>query len=326
MDNLTILIIGGAGYIGSHVVKMVQQLGYTPIVLDNLSRGDQRTIHSCKFIEGDMGNDLLLERIFLNHAIDVVMHFGAYIDVGESVRNPLLYYQNNIGQTMVLLEKMIKFGIKKLIFSSTAAIFGIPKKESIDERHPCQPINAYGDSKLTVERILQNLDQAHGLKFCCLRYFNAAGGDPDKKIKNYQRQTTNLIPLALKSLLAKKTIAIFGQDYPTHDGSCIRDYIHIEDLGTAHILGMKKLLAGEPSSAYNLGNGSGYSVKEVLRSIEQVTGQKLQIIESDRRPGDPAILIADSTKAREELGWQPRFSSLELMIEHAWEAFSHERA
>lgn len=319
MDAGEILIVGGAGYIGSHVNKMLDEAGYNTIVLDNLSTGNKDSATRGKFIEGDMANTELLDEIFTAHPIKAVMHFAAFIDVGESVLSPLKYYHNNVANTLNLLNAMQKHAVNIFIFSSTAAIFGIPQEELIKENHPTHPINPYGSSKLMVERILQDADNAYGIKSSCLRYFNAAGGDPGGEVKNYKKKETNLIPIILKSLkYGNGEITINGSDYPTPDGTCIRDYIHICDLGAAHIAAMEQLINGGPSSQYNLGNGRGFSVREVIDAAEKVTGISPKITIGPRRIGDPPTLLADSQKARKMLKWKPLFPDLETMIEHAW--------
>lgn len=324
MTQKTVLITGGAGYIGSHVNKVLQHAGYNTVVLDNLSRGNRLTIPNSHFIEGNINDQTLLDKIFTNHPIDAVMHFAAFIDVGESVLHPERYYQNNVANTLELLSSLVRHHINTFIFSSSASIFGIPQTSTLNENHPCSPINPYGESKWMVEKMLQNFDQAHGLKSCCLRYFNAAGGDPDGKIKHFQPHVTNLIPIILKRLKSgNNTISIFGTDYSTPDGTCIRDYIHIDDLSSAHILGMEQLWKTDQSFSYNLGNGRGYSVREVIRAVEKITGKHLNVIETDRRPGDPPLLVANAAKAHQELNWRPKYSSLETMIEHAWIAMDH---
>lgn len=320
MVKKNILIVGGAGYIGSHVNKMLYQAGYETVVFDNLSHGDQRAATHGFFIEGDTANPTALDTLFKKHHIDAVMHFAAYIDVGESVRDPSKYYTNNVTNTLNLLNAMLRHSVKTFIFSSSAAVYGIPKEIPIVESHPCHPINPYGYSKLMVETILSDFDKAYGLKSCSMRYFNAAGGDPDGEIKNYKRKEHNLIPLILKSLKKKESVTIFGTDYPTPDGTCIRDYIHVCDLANAHISAMEHIIKGAPSSIYNLGNGNGFSVRQVIHAVEKVTGLKVHVIEGDRRPGDPAILVANAQKAIHELKWNPQFSALETMIEHAWKA------
>lgn len=317
----TILVTGGAGFIGSHVNKMLHDHGYQTIVLDNLSQGCREAVTCGTFIEGNIADITLLNKILSDSPIDAVMHFAASIQVGESMSHPAKYYINNVANTLNLLEAMRRHQVNTLVFSSSAAIFGAPKKPRITEDHPCIPINPYGQSKFMVEKILVDYDRAYNLKSSCLRYFNASGGDPSGKIKNIKSAEVNLIPLVLGSLLdPQKTITIFGTDYPTPDGTCIRDYIHIHDLGMAHILAMEKLLKDRSSSHYNLGNGNGYSVREVIETAEKVSGLKVNAIEGERRPGDPAILVADAEKARRELGWKPQYPALETIIEHAWRA------
>lgn len=318
----TVLIVGGAGFIGSHVNKMLQQAGYETIVLDNLSKGHRNAVSKGIFIQGDMADSACLDHIFSTYSIDAVMHFAAFIDVGESIFNPSSYYNNNVTHTLNLLNAMRRHSVRTFIFSSSAAIFGYPQEIPIPENHPCQPISPYGHTKLMVEQILKDYDKAYSIKYCCLRYFNAAGGDPDGELKNFKSKESNLIPVALRSLKQPDgKITIFGNDYPTPDGTCIRDYVHVYDLGTAHILAMERLFAGHESASYNLGNGKGFSVLEVLQAVEKVTGLRLNIIQGSRREGDPPRLVADSSKAELELGWKPQYSSLEVMIEHAWRAF-----
>lgn len=321
MNKKTILVVGGAGYIGSHVNKMLNRAGYNTIILDNLSRGNAKAIMQGTFVEGDMADESLLDRIFNQYPIEAVMHFAAFTDVGESMVEPLKYYRNNVANTLCLLDAMRRHQVRTFIFSSTAAIFGVPQQDSINEDHDCNPINPYGESKLTLEKILHDLNRANILRSCCLRYFNAAGGDPEGEIKYYQRKESNLIPKILQSLLKDDgVVTIFGTDYPTIDGTCIRDYIHIEDLGQAHILAMEQLLKGASSNCYNLGNGKGFSVREVITAAEKVTGKQIRVVEGPRRPGDPAILVSNAYKAEKELGWNPKYSSLESMIDHAWKA------
>lgn len=320
----TILVTGGAGFIGSHINKMLYQAGYQTVILDNLSRSNKETIQSGTFVQGDLSNSAFLHSIFSQYPIDAVMHFAAFIDVGESVRDPAKYYLNNVANTLNLLTAMLHHDVKTLIFSSTAAIFGLPDPDDprLTEDHPCHPINPYGESKLMVEKMLRDFDNAYGLRYCALRYFNAAGGDPEGKIKNYQTKVSNLIPLILRTLkYSGSHLTIYGTDYPTPDGTCIRDYIHIEDLGTAHIMAMEKILKGSHSCSYNLGNGKGFSVREVIAAVEKVLQCKVPYIEGPRRPGDPPILLADASKAYFELQWQPHHS-LEEMIQHAWNALS----
>lgn len=321
MTKKTVLVVGGAGFIGSHVNKMLVLNGYHTLVLDNLSTGNQKAIVSKDFIQGDIADTPLLERIFKENRIDVVMHFAAFTDVGESVQNPLKYYQNNVCHTLNLLEAMQRHAVNIFIFSSSAAIFGIPPSDSITEKTPSFPINPYGRTKLMVENILKDFDQAYGMKSCCLRYFNAAGGDPTHVLKNYKKKENNLIPIILKELKKEEgCVKIFGTDYPTPDGTCIRDYIHIWDIAAAHIAAMEQLISGKNSSQYNLGNGQGFSVREVIQTAFQVTGKTIPVIEAERRPGDPPILVANAQKACQELHWKPLYKDLEIMLKHAWQA------
>lgn len=320
----SILVVGGAGFIGLHVNKMLQDYGYNTIIFDDLSQSHRQAVAHNIFFEGSISCKEDLDKVFSQHSIQAVMHFAALTDVGESIVEPEKYYIHNVANSLNLLEAMRKHGVKNLVFSSSAAIFGVPKFLHIDECHPCLPINPYGKSKLMVETILSDYDVAYGLKSSCLRYFNAAGGDPEGKIKNFKRKDNNLIPIILRSLLAPlgNPITIFGTDYHTLDGTCIRDYIHVNDLASAHILAMEHLQKENQSSHYNLGNGNGFSVREVIKSVEKVTGKKVNVIEGARRPGDPAILVADSQKAQRELGWHPKYPLLDTMVAHAWQALS----
>lgn len=320
---MSILIVGGAGFIGSQINKMLSDSGYQTVVFDNLSRGNIKAVVRGQFVEGDLGDGDALDRLFKKTKFVAVMHFAAFIDVGESVKDPSLYYKNNVCDTLTLLDKMRQYEIKVFIFSSTAAIFGLPNVESVTETTACHPISPYGETKLCVERILDSYERAYGIRSCCLRYFNAAGGDPDQEIKNYKSKESNLIPLVLRCLKGQQEqITIFGTDYNTPDGTGIRDYIHVYDLGTAHILALKQLLNGCPSSKYNLGNGRGFSVREVIATAEKVTGLKVKFSEGPRRAGDPGVLIACSDKAKSELGWNPKYSDLETIIQHAWQALN----
>lgn len=313
-----ILVTGGAGYIGSHVNKRLHQHGYTTVVIDNLSRGHPKCACYGNFIQGDIGHSLDLESLFQAHQFDGIMHFAAHTDVGESVTNPLIYYQNNVSHTLNLLNFAVKYEVKAFVFSSSAAIFGTPQKPSIDEEHPCQPINPYGHTKYVIETTLNNFDRAYGLKSCCLRYFNAAGADPHREIRLPARKENNLIPRLLGSLRnPTESITLYGTDYPTADGTCIRDYIHVFDLADAHIQGLERLFSTGISCAYNLGNGLGFSVKAVIEAVQKVTGCRLNVIEGMRREGDPAVLVADASKAQRELQWTPKYPQLEAMIAHA---------
>lgn len=320
-----ILIVGGAGFIGSHINKMVADQGYETVVFDNLSKGDRRAVVRGEFIQGDLGHEEELEKVFSQHAFDAVIHLAAFIDVGESVVDPAKYYLNNVVNTIKLLEAMRRHHVNVMIFSSTAALYGRTEEVLINEEHPIAPLNPYGETKLMVEMALRDYGNAYGLKWCSLRYFNAAGGDPDGEIKNFKAAESNLIPIILKSLVqGEGNITIFGTDYATKDGTCIRDYIHVCDLGDAHIAAMEKLFQGKKSTCYNLGNGHGFSVREVIFEAERVTGKKVHATEGARRPGDSPILVADATKAKRELHWQPKYSELATIIEHAWNAIKKE--
>lgn len=316
---LNILVIGGAGYIGSHMVKRLGQLGCEVVTLDNLSGGFRDAVLCGEFVQGDIGDRGLLDRLLSGRRFDAVMHFASYIQVGESVREPMKYYRNNLSNTLNLLDAMQAHGIDKFIFSSSAAIFGEPQYTPIDEAHPQAPINPYGRTKLMVEQALGDYDRAYGLKSACLRYFNAAGADPEGQLGERHDPETHLIPLVLQAASGRRAhISVFGRDYDTPDGTCIRDYIHIEDLCEAHWLALQSLLDGKGSQSYNLGNGNGFSVQEVIDAALKVTGREIAVQEAPRREGDPARLVADSTLARQELGWQPRYAALETIIGHAW--------
>lgn len=323
-----ILVVGGAGYIGSHMVKQLAQAGHSVVVLDNLSTGFRDMAAYGELIEGDLANTELLERLFTQYAFDGVMHFAACSLVGESVINPGKYYQNNVSNTLNLLETMVRHHVKRFIFSSTAATFGEPHYVPIDEAHPQCPINPYGSSKLMVERLLQDYHAAYGVNSVCLRYFNACGADPDGELGECHDPETHLIPLILQAASGRRdSITVFGRDYPTEDGTCVRDYIHIEDLCSAHALALEALIKGTQEGAlgYNLGNGQGYSVQQVIDAVKAVVaedGCKLVVEEGDRRAGDPARLVADAALAKKELGWLPRYADLPMIIRHpawAWE-------
>lgn len=314
-----ILVVGGAGYIGSHMLKRLSQGGCTITTLDNLSAGHADAVRWGEFVKADLADRPLLEALMHRGRFDAVMHFASFIQVGESVQQPARYYQNNLIHTLQLLDVMRAHGVNRFIFSSTAATFGEPKYSPIDEAHPQQPINPYGRSKLMVEQVLQDYDHAYGLKSVCLRYFNAAGADPDGQLGERHEPETHLVPLVLQAASGRRPhVAIHGRDYDTPDGTCIRDYVHVTDLCEAHWLALQSLLAGGPSQAYNLGNGQGFSVREVIHAAEQVTGQHIAVVHGPRRAGDPARLVADSNRIRQTLGWQPRHAELERIIAHAW--------
>jgi len=314
-----ILVAGGAGYIGSHTVKeLVEE--QEVVVLDNLSTGHRWAVdEKAIFVEGNLGNEADVEQIFSSYQIDAVMHFAANSLVGESVTNPMKYYENNVAATLILLKSMLKHNVKNFIFSSTAATYGIPDDDLLTEASETHPINPYGRSKLMIEHILADYAQAYGLNYVVLRYFNAAGAHESASIGESHDPETHLIPIILQHLLGQREkISVFGTDYDTEDGTCIRDYIHVTDLAAAHILSLNALLQGTVQTAtYNLGNGMGYSVKEVIETCEKVTGREAVIEYTDRRPGDPAQLIASSEKINEELGWEAKFKLPEI-IESAW--------
>lgn len=319
----TVLVTGGAGYIGSHGVRALQRRDYKVIILDNLVYGHRDLVEKVlqvELIEGDTRDRALLDSIFSNHQIDAVMHFAAYAYVGESVDNPGKYYQNNVVGTLNLLEAMVAASVSKFIFSSTCATYGVPKTLPIPENHPQNPINPYGASKLMVERILADFDTAHQLKSVIFRYFNAAGASPDGQLGEDHDPETHLIPLVLQAALGKRdSISIFGTDYPTRDGTCIRDYIHVDDLAEAHVLGLEYLLKGGDSEIFNLGNGNGFSVREVIETAREITQREFKVIETNRRPGDPPTLVGSSEKAHNLLGWNPQYADLNQIISHAWQ-------
>ena len=304
---------------GSHVVRQLLQGGNSVLVLDNLVYGHRELVKEAELVAGDMEDTALLEKIFSAHTIEAVMHFAAYCYVGESVTDPAKYYQNNVASTLNLLKVMNRFGVKKFIFSSTCATYGVPQRLPLTEDHPQNPINPYGATKLMVERMLSDFDVAYGLKSISFRYFNAAGADPAGDIGEWHEPETHLIPLVLDVAVGKReSLQIYGTDYPTPDGTCIRDYIHVNDLAQAHILGLKHLLDGNPSQAFNLGNGNGFSVREVVRTAERVIGRKINVCETSRRPGDPPVLVGSSEKVKLALGWKPQFPSLEDIVGTAW--------
>lgn len=314
-----ILVVGGAGYIGSHMVKLLSQRGYHPVVLDNLSYGNRFALKWGEFIEGDLADRELLRDIISSRKIAAVMHFAAFAYVGESVTKPGRYYRNNVANTLNLLEAMRDEGCSNLIFSSTCATYGEPEWTPLTEEHPQRPINPYGRTKLVVEMMLEDFCAAHGLDHMNLRYFNAAGADPEGEIGECHDPETHLIPLVIDAALGRReNIAIFGTDYPTPDGTCIRDYIHVNDLAQAHILALEHLLDGGESRSYNLGNGQGYSVRQVIDEVARVSSRPVPTVEAPRRPGDPAVLVGSSDKIRSELGWEPQLPELSAIVETAW--------
>ena len=322
---MAILVCGGAGYIGSHINKQLHKEGYETIVFDNLIYGHKEAVKWGKLVVGDLKNMDEIEAVFKNNQIDAVFHFAAYAYVGESVDHPEKYYYNNVANTLNLLHVMMKYGCNKIIFSSTCATYGEPEKVPITEDMPQNPINPYGATKLMVERIFQDYHKAYGLQYVVLRYFNAAGADPDGEIGENHNPETHIIPLVLDAASGKRPdIKVFGTDYDTPDGSCIRDYIHVYDLATAHLLALHHLEAGKESQFFNLGNEKGTSVLEVVDSVKRVTRRNLKVTLTDRRPGDPAKLVGSSQKAQEVLGWKPIYGDIDVIVEHAWKW--HEKA
>jgi UDP-glucose 4-epimerase len=316
---MKVLVVGGAGYIGSHMALMLGQQGAQVIVLDDLSSGHADAVLSGRLVQGNIEDSGLLDRLFTDENFDAVMHFASFIQVGESVQHPAKYYRNNVVHTINLLDAMVRHRVRNFIFSSSAAIFGQPEYIPLDEAHPKQPINPYGRSKWIVEQILQDYDAAYGLKSVCLRYFNAAGADPEARIGEAHDPETHLIPLLLQVASGRRDSAqVFGRDYDTPDGTCIRDYIHVVDLAEVHSLALAHLIGGGTSAVYNLGNGNGFSVRQVIDAVRQVTMKPVPIIDAARRAGDPARLVADSTLARSYLGWTPLHPDLSTIVSHAW--------
>lgn len=316
---MNVLVVGGAGYIGSHMCKRLAEAGHTVVVLDNLATGHREAVQWSDLVEGSLGDTALVTGILRRHAIDAVMHFAASSLVAESVADPYRYYQNNLCETLWLLRAMKEAGVSRFIFSSTAAVYGEPRSDLIEESHPRAPISPYGNSKLAVEFLLQDAARAYGLRAIALRYFNAAGADPSACIGESHEPESHLIPRLLRQAAGEPLdVRVFGDDYPSRDGTCIRDYVHVGDLADAHLLALDYSGRVAGFHVFNLGNGSGYTVREVIRAAESVLGRKLDIPCGPRRPGDPAILVASSRKARELLGWQPRRTSIEQIVEDAW--------
>lgn len=316
---MKVLVIGGAGYIGSHMVKMLLSSGHQVMTLDNLSSGHRDAVLGGEFIEGDIADTACLDHVFTTFKPDAVMHFASFIQVGESVRKPDIYYRNNVTNTLNLLDAMLKYDVKKFIFSSTAAVFGEPDYVPIDEVHPNRPLNPYGRSKWMIEQVLADYDKAFDFRSVCLRYFNAAGADPEGQLGERHDPETHLIPLILQAASGRReNIHVFGRDYDTPDGTCIRDYIHIVDLCSAHLAALEYLCQDGQSDRFNLGNGAGFSVQQVIDAVQQVSGRKITVINGPRREGDPARLVADSKRARLTLNWEPKFTDLETIVAHAW--------
>ena len=318
-SNPLILVIGGAGYIGSHANKLLNQRNFDTVVFDNLVYGHRSFVQWGDFVMGDLADRDQIKFCFRKYPIEAVMHFGSFTYVDESITNPAKYYRNNVINTLNLLDEMREFDVKYFIFSSTCATYGMPQLIPITEDHPQMPINPYGWSKLMIEQILSDYDRAYGIKYINLRYFNAAGADYDADVGEHHDPETHLIPLVLDVAAGRKpNVKIFGTDYETTDGTCIRDYIHVSDLADVHILALNYLRQGGQSDSFNLSNGNGFSVRKIIRTIEKVTGRSIACVETDRRAGDPPVLIGSAQKARERLNWHPQFYDLETIIQTAW--------
>ena len=314
-----VLVTGGAGYIGSHAVKALRAQGAQVVVYDDLSAGHREaTTHATAVITGDIHDTAKLRAAMRQYDVDAVMHFAAWLSVGESVRNPAGYYRNNVAGAMSVLDAMIAENVRHLVFSSTAAVFGNPIETPITESHPTEPINAYGETKLAIERALPHYDRAYGITSITLRYFNAAGADPEGELGEDHAPEAHLIPRAIDAALGRDSFQVFGHDYDTPDGTCLRDYVHVTDLASAHMLSLSALRNGASSTKYNLGNGRPTSVKAVIDSVERVTGRKVPFTNAPRRPGDPAVLFASSARIRQELGWAPQFEDVDVIVETAW--------
>lgn len=323
--NQRILVTGGAGYIGSHTCKALFQHGFEPICYDNLACGHREFVKWGPFEEGDISDSQRLRSAIDKYRPEAVMHFAAYAYVGESMSDPLKYYKNNVHGSVTLLNEMRERGVDKVIFSSTCATYGIPKTIPIPDDHIQRPVNPYGRSKLVIEHMLRDYAHAYGIHSCSLRYFNAAGSDPDGELGEWHEPETHLIPSILLAAAGKQeSITVYGDDYGTPDGTCVRDYIHVTDLAEAHVVALKALENASGLKTYNLGNDKGYSVKDIISVSSDICGQKIPFTVGNRRPGDPPVLIADSSKAKTELGWKPNYNRLEQIIETAWAWFSRQ--
>jgi UDP-glucose-4-epimerase GalE len=323
----TVLVTGGAGFVGSHACKALSRAGHLPVTIDNLERGHERAVKWGPLERGDLRNENDLARVFEARRPWAVMHFAAYAYVGESASDPAKYYENNVGGSAKLLQACAAFGCRQIVFSSSCATYGVPERLPLKEDAPQNPVNPYGYTKLVVERMLKEVEAAHGIRHVALRYFNAAGADPNGELGELHQPETHLIPLVLFAAMGREpSIKIFGNDYPTPDGTCVRDYVHVSDLADAHVAALNWLGAGKPSESFNLGNGLGFSVAEVVKSAKEVTKLSVRTEMSPRRPGDPPVLVSDSGKARELLGWIPNFPVLDQQILHAWTWFRHNMA
>lgn len=323
---MRLLVTGGAGYIGSVVARRLVESGHTPILIDDLSMGHREAAGVCELIVGDFGDHRLVSELLSSRRIEAVIHLAASSQVGESVQNPSRYYRNNLVRSLALLDVMLERGVGRMVFSSTAAVYGEPIALPIDESHPTRPTNPYGETKLALETALQWYHAAHGLAFVTLRYFNAAGATPDGMLGEVHDPETHLVPNVLRAALASEPVPVFGTDYQTPDGTAVRDYIHILDLADAHLRALERLDVDGGASVFNLGNGSGFSVLQVIEAARRVTGRSIPIRKAPRRPGDPETLVASSARARAELRWSPQFPDLESIIETAWKfALAHPR-
>lgn len=316
----TVLVTGGAGYVGSHACKALARSGYTPVCYDNLVFGHEWAVRWGPFEQGDILDRERLDTVLARYRPEAVLHFAGFAYVGESVTDPARYYRNNVAGSLALLDAMRDHGIPRIVFSSSCSTYGLPEVVPIPESHPQRPVNPYGHSKLVVEQMMRDFEAAHGLRFASLRYFNAAGADPDAEIGEDHEPETHLIPLLLQAALGRRPgVSIYGTDYATPDGTCIRDYVHVADLGDAHVRALARLEAGNPSTCLNLGTGKGSSVLGVVKAARRITGREIPVTEAPRRAGDPPELVADARRAYQELGWNPRYPDIETQILHAWE-------
>jgi UDP-glucose-4-epimerase GalE len=324
-----VLVAGGAGYIGSHAVKALASAGARVVVYDDLSAGHREAVHAAavaagsagaavSLVEGDIRDTAKVEETLRAHRVDAVMHFAAWLAVSDSVRDPIGYYRNNVVGTLSMLEAMAAAGVRRFVFSSTCAVFGSPEETPIPETHPTRPINAYGQTKLAIEHALPHFETAYGLRWVALRYFNAAGADPDGQLGEDHSPEIHLIPRALAAAAGRGDLEVFGDDYETPDGTCLRDYVHVSDLADAHVRALRWLEGGSPSNVFNLGNGRSHSVLEVIRTVEDVTGSPVPFRFAARRPGDPAALLASNARIRDVLGWRPRHADLRTIVDTAW--------
>ena len=318
MNPRKILVTGGAGYIGSHTVRLLLDQGNDVVVVDNLSKGYRHNVPDGRLRVLDLADTAALTALMREHGTEAVIHFAAFIAVGESMREPGRYFTNNVGGSLSLLNAMVDAGVKHIVFSSTAAVYGNPKSSPILETFPIQPVNPYGESKVMVEKILRWFDEIHHLTSVCLRYFNASGADPEGRLGEEHEPETHLIPLLFRAVQTGKPVTIFGTDYDTPDGTCIRDYIHVNDLAQAHILAVEHLAKGGPSEQFNVGTGTGHTVMEMVRAVEHVTGKKVPYTVGPRREGDPPSLVAASDKLRSKLGWSPQYADVNTIVQHAW--------